>query len=226
MIKGETLSEEQLKQASLCIANEHAALQSARSGTIFEANGRTSIFLSSVSTTLVALALIGQVSGLGQAFQIFCLILFPCLFFIGIVTFHRTLQSNIEDLIYDLGLIRLRHFYIEVVPQLKNYFILTTMDDLRFYKGAVSTLDIEGKPSWWQIFLTNSGMIAIINSVLAGVFGGLVAGIITLPLYFCLTSGVGLFLLSQTIHFGYQTKFWRRFDRGYKPMFPGQSQSE
>jgi hypothetical protein len=216
----EVLNEDQLRQASQFIANEHAALQSGRSSTVFEANGRTGIFLSSVSTTLVALALVGQVSGLSQPFYIFSLILFPCLFFIGVVTFHRTLQSNIEDLVYDLGLIRLRHFYIEVVPELKNYLILTTNDDLRYYRGPVTTLELNVRPSWWQMFLTNSGMIAIINSVLAGVFGGLVIGAFALPFFVSIGCGLVVFVASEIVHFLSQARVWNKFRKGYKPLFP------
>src|SRR3954464_16106700 len=47
---------------------EHFNLQTARAGTISEANGRASIYLAAVSSNLIALAFIGQMSRLPPAF--------------------------------------------------------------------------------------------------------------------------------------------------------------
>ena len=41
-------------------------------------------------------------------------------------------------------------------------------------------------PSWWQVFLTTAGMIAVINSVLVGVFVGLLlAALLSFHLLVC-----------------------------------------
>jgi hypothetical protein len=50
---------------------EHFNLQTARAATISEANGRASIYLAAVSSNLIALAFIGQMSRLGSAFYAF-----------------------------------------------------------------------------------------------------------------------------------------------------------
>jgi hypothetical protein len=57
--------------------------------TISEANGRASIYLAAVSSNLIALAFIGQMSRLGMDFYAFALILLPVLAFVGVVTFQR-----------------------------------------------------------------------------------------------------------------------------------------
>jgi hypothetical protein len=44
------------------LITEHTNLQAARSATVFEANGRTTLFLGAVSSGIVALAFIGQAS--------------------------------------------------------------------------------------------------------------------------------------------------------------------
>lgn len=147
---------------------EHYNLQSGRSTTVSDTNGRSSLFLSTVSMTLIALTFIGQISHLGQAFFVFALVLFPSLFFFGIVTFERVLQSAIEDVIYARGINRLRHLYVEIAPELKEYFILSTHDD---DNSAYSNM--AAKATWWQVFLTTPGMIGIITSILGGVFVGL-----------------------------------------------------
>ena len=62
---------------------EHFNLQTARSLTISEANGRASIYLAALSGNLIALAFVGQMSRLGAAFYAFALILLPVLAFVG-----------------------------------------------------------------------------------------------------------------------------------------------
>ena len=53
------------------LTTEHYTLQSARSSTITEANGRSSLFLSAVSGATVALALVAQLDKLGDTFRVF-----------------------------------------------------------------------------------------------------------------------------------------------------------
>ena len=71
------------------VTTEHFTLQTGRGITVAEANGRVGVYLSTVSTTLVALAFIGQMSHLGPAFYLFGLILFASVFFLGLFTFAR-----------------------------------------------------------------------------------------------------------------------------------------
>src|SRR5690242_3946859 len=59
------------------MTTEHYNLQSGRSMTIAEANGRASLFAGAVSSGLVALALVGQSSQLGTAFFVFSLVVLP-----------------------------------------------------------------------------------------------------------------------------------------------------
>src|SRR3954466_2814556 len=68
---------------------EHFNLQTARAATVSEANGRATIYLAALSSGLIALAFIGQMSRLGPAFDAFALIVLPVLAFIGVVTAVR-----------------------------------------------------------------------------------------------------------------------------------------
>src|SRR5689334_22233859 len=74
------------------MTTEHYNLQTGRSMTIAEANGRASLFVGAVSSGLVALALVGQLSRLGTAFLVFSLVVLPTLFLMGLLTFERVLQ--------------------------------------------------------------------------------------------------------------------------------------
>jgi hypothetical protein len=58
------------------------------------------VFLGAVSGGLIALGLVASAAKTGVAFYMFGLILLPTLAFVGLATFHRVLQSGIEDLRY------------------------------------------------------------------------------------------------------------------------------
>ena len=111
------------------MTTEHFTLQTARAATVAESNGRSSLFTGAVSSAVVAMAFIGQVSGMNDAFFVFGLVLFPSLIFLGFVTFDRVLQTALEDWIYASEINRIRHYYAEIAPEMKRYFIQSTHDD-------------------------------------------------------------------------------------------------
>src|SRR5918996_2322410 len=112
---------DRLGPAVTMATTEHFNLQTARAATISEANGRASIYLAAVSSNLIALAFIGQMSRLGPAFYAFALILLPVLAFIGIVTYQRLVQSSIEDIAYAQRIGRFRDFYLTLAPEFAPY---------------------------------------------------------------------------------------------------------
>jgi hypothetical protein len=195
------------------MTTEHYNLQTGRAMTISEANGRSSLFVGAVSSGLVALAFVGQISHLGTAFFLFSLVVLPTLLFMGLITFERVLQSGLADFMYAIGINRIRHLYLEYAPQMQPYIILSPHDD---GEGSLARKTIH--PSWWQVFLTTAGMIAVINSVLAGSFVGLLLAAFTLPLWACTSAGVVTCFVSVGIHQRYQSGQWMRVKR----LFPSQ----
>src|ERR671930_2057865 len=109
------------QRALQCLTTEHFALQTARAATIQEANQRANLFLTSVSSATIALAFVAQVTQMGEPFLLFSLILLPCLYFIGLVTFVRTVQVAIEDMVHARGMARIRHYYVEHAPEMERY---------------------------------------------------------------------------------------------------------
>ena len=163
------------------MTTEHFTLQTARSATITEANGRCALFIGSLSSAVVALAFIGQASGLSEGFFLFGLVLFPSLLFLGIFTFKRVLQTAVEDIIYARGINRIRHYYVESAPEARRYFVESIHDDT---VGALHGMGIVPTDSKWELFQTSAGMIAVINSVIGGVFVGLLGRFLfSLPTY-------------------------------------------
>jgi hypothetical protein len=199
------------------MTTEHYNLQSGRSMTISEANGRSSLFVGAVSSGLVALALVGQISHLGTAFFVFSLVVIPTLLFMGLITFERVLQAGSADIVYARGINRIRHLYLEYAPQMQPYFILSTHDDQEGTLGQEAM-----QTSWWQVFLSVAGMMAVINSVLAGSFVGLLLAAFALPLWVTTSAGVVTFLVSVGLHQRYQWRQWMRLGRNLPVLFPSQ----
>jgi hypothetical protein len=147
---------------------EHFNLQTARAATVSEANGRATLYLAALSSSLIALAFIGQMSRLGPAFDAFALIVLPVLGFIGAVTFERLVQLSLEDIAYAQRIGRLRDFYVTVAPELAPYVLVV--------RGAAADASLDGgrpRPTAWQLTLTTAGMIAVVNSVVLGSCAGL-----------------------------------------------------
>jgi hypothetical protein len=199
------------------MTTEHYNLQSGRSMTISESNGRSSLFVGAVSSGLIALTFVGQIAHLGTAFFVFSLIVIPTLFFMGLITFERVLQAGSADNVYARGINRIRHLYLEYAPQMQPYFILSTYDDQEGTLGQEAM-----QTSWWQVFLSMAGMIAVINSVLAGSFVGLLLAAFALPLWITTSAGVVTFLVSVGLHQRYQWRQWMRLGRDLPVLFPSQ----
>jgi hypothetical protein len=164
---------------------------------------------------LIALTFVGQISRLGTAFFVFSLVVIPTLFFMGLITFERVLQSGSADFMYARGINCIRHLYLEYAPQMQPYFILSSHDDREETLGHEAM-----QTSWWQVFLNTAGMIAVINSVLVGSFVGLLLADLTLPLWVCTSVGVVTFLVSISIHQRYQWRQWMRLERNLPALFP------
>jgi hypothetical protein len=203
------------------MTTEHFALQTARSATIAEANGRCALFLGSVSSSVVALAFIGQASGLSEGFFLFGLVLFPSLLFLGIFTFKRVLQTAVEDIVYARGINRIRHYYIDLAPEVRRYFIASIHDDT---EGALRGMGIVPTTSKWEFFQTSSGMIAVINSVIGGVFVGLLCRFLfSFSIYANFGIGTAFFLVGVFIQRNFIAKKFADLESRLETLFPSDS---
>jgi hypothetical protein len=183
------------------VTTEHFTLQGARSSTISESTGRANVFLGAVSGGLVALGLVATAAKTGVAFYMFGLILLPTLAFVGLATFHRVLQSGMEDLAYARRIALLRDYYFEHAPELTGYLL-----------NPAERLPTPGLGiGLWQQFVTLAGMVAVITAVLAGSAGGLLAAIASgHSLVAALVVGVVVAAAALTGLTRYQNSAWIR----------------
>ena len=181
------------------LTTEHFTLQGARSGTITESLGRTTIYLGSLSASLVALALVFQGSAVDD-FRLFALVILPALVFLGTVTFVRVLETGIEDAIYGLAINRIRHYYLELAGDDARYFVLGGNDDVQ---GGLANMGLS--PSPWRPFFSVASVIAVINSMVAGALAGITLDVFV-PRTIALIVGVVLAVAALTIHYRLGTR--------------------
>jgi len=165
--------EELSPQALQILSTEHWSLLSARSLGYTEAMSRASTFLAALSGAIVALALVSQATHFGDGFTAFALVLLPVVFFLGVVTILRLGQINREDAHWVQGMNRIRHAYLEIAPELEQYFVTSRYDDQPgVLASAMGPTEIRMP---WQGFIALPGVVAVLDSVVAGAVGAIAA---------------------------------------------------
>jgi hypothetical protein len=101
------------------LVTEHFVQGSARAATITESNGRAAIYLSAVSSGLVAFGFLAQGPGRLDPFVAAVL---PALFILGIFTFVRLVQTSIEAAVLSVQIQRIRGYYRTLVPEAQQFF--------------------------------------------------------------------------------------------------------
>lgn len=208
------------------LATEHWSLLAARALSWNESFSRTSMLLATLSATVVALALAAQVAEFGPAFVAFALVVLPFVELVGVATFARLGEANREDLQSIQGMNRIRHAYVEIAPQLEPYFVADRHDDLPALFSAYgmrpgSMSSVRGVLH--HAFVMTQGMVGIINSMVAGVFGFLLA--IQAGTSAAVGMGAGGLFLAVTLglQLAYGRLTFRRIREGMTVHFPSSS---
>src|SRR5215813_147388 len=161
------------------LATEHWSLLATRSTTQSEVLSRISTFLMLVSSSIVSLALIGQVTRFDGRFITFALLLLGALVVIGTLAQMRVGNASMEDLAHVIGMNRLRAAYVELDPGIERYLVTSAHDD---HNGLWQTYNHLAGPNPMLQPLAGSGMfIAFLNSGLTGVVAALVAVALDAP---------------------------------------------
>ncbi len=144
--------------------------------------------------------------------------LLPVVYFLGVATFVRLAQVNWEDARWTQGMNRIRNAYVQLAPELEPYFVTSRYDDdLGILQSSVA---MPGRPPRTQAFVAVPGVVAVIDSVVAGAAAG-IAGIgLDLGLAGVLVLGGAFFLLSLA---GFAVWAGRQIERvrgELHPIFP------
>jgi hypothetical protein len=155
------------------LATEHWSLLATRSLAWSESFSRASWFVTVVSATMVALALMADSTDFGRGFRVFALVLMPLLVVIGLATVVRLVQLNSEDVELVVGMNRLRRGYLDLAPELEGYFITGHGEDIagimRTYGGRHTRIPAAQYLS--SIALLVSVIVAVLIGALAGLIG-------------------------------------------------------
>jgi hypothetical protein len=160
------------------LSTEHWSLLASRSMTWNESFSRTGLFLSVLSASVVALGLVGGATSFGGEFTVFALVLLPVTLFVGVATFVRLDEANMEDTLWVAGMNRIRHAYVRIRPAVEPFLISGWTDDL---EGLGRTFLMTREPTrantFVHQFVTTPGMVAVIDGVLAAAIAGIVASL-------------------------------------------------
>jgi len=158
---------------------------------------RTSIFLTVLSATVVALSLVAQGTGFGQAFRVFALLVLPIALLVGLSTYIRLVEADIEDVWLVAGMNRLRQAYLQLEPELEPYFVTSHHDD---EAGVLQTYSFRPQVGLMHLFAGSPVIVGIIDAVIGGVvaavatqaLGGAVG--LQVAIGFVVTLGSGMLL--------------------------------
>jgi hypothetical protein len=179
------------------LSTEHWSLLSARGLAYNEAFTRGGMFLTFISMSMVALALLAQAMSFGNDFLVVAAIVLAFDFVIGITTYGRIAGANQDDLRALHGMARIRHGYVQLAPMLEPYFTTAIHDDVQSVIADYGPGPTGGIGVFWYALTTSGGMIGLIVSMV----GGVLAGVLALLFGMSGTAGVWVGVIGAAIVF-------------------------
>jgi hypothetical protein len=150
------------------LTTEHFVLQGALSANTGEVGTRASLYLFSLSASLVAL---GFASQSPEVFVPFVAIVLPAVFILGAFTAVRLVDSNLEGILFLNAIARIRRYYRTLAPQAGEQF---SAESGRWPENQAWP-SLQMGP-FVGFITTTASMVAFINSIVAGIGVALLAG--------------------------------------------------
>jgi hypothetical protein len=136
------------------LVTEHFVLQSAASSTISESGSRVSIYLSTLSSGLVAM---GFASSSHRALAALAFTVLPTVFILGWFTVVRLIDTSVTNVVSQRRMELIRRYYAALVPSSPPYF---ETDEAAANHGV--------RYDRWAFLFTMASMVIVVNSVLGG----------------------------------------------------------
>jgi hypothetical protein len=137
------------------LVTEHFVLQSASSSTISESGSRVSIYLSALSSGLVA---IGFASTSRRALESLAFTVLPVVFVLGCFTVVRLVDTSVANVVAQRRMDLIRRYYASLTPSAVPYF-----------GGERSGAGDRGvRYGRWSFLYTMASMVIVVNSVVGG----------------------------------------------------------
>ena len=206
------------------LATEHWSLLATRSLGYTDSFGRANMFFAVLSGAVIALALVAQGGRFDTMFFVAAILLLAIVFFVGMATIARIGHLNADDAHWLLGMNRIRHAYLDMHPELSQYFVTGQHDDMR---GVFATLGLEATMPGRNLlsdishgFQTLPGMLTIVVAVVAGAWGTVVAVALGGSQPVAIVAGTACFLLTVIANGIFGRRAIVVSAKQWKPRFP------
>lgn len=178
------------------------------------------MFLTLLSASIIALALVADATGFGAETTMLALVLLPVVFLVGIAAYVRLVQINAEEFRLVMAMNRLRRAYLTLEPGLERYLTTGHHDD---QQGVFVTYMVDGpatRLALWVYFLVNTpSIVATVDAALATAMVVLGLQAAEAPKAVAVAGGVVAFVLVWGTLFRLQRLTLRPF-RSQTPRFP------
>ena len=196
---------------------EHWSLLATRSMTWNEIFSRTGTYLTVLSATVVALSLVANATGFGANFETFALLVLPIVLLLGVGTYFRLIEADIEDAWLVIAMNRLRHAYLELAPELEPYFVASHHDD---EPGLLQTYSFRSRVGLTHWLSGSPVIVGIINSLVTGVLATVVCQAVGAGAVARTTAGIVAAIAAGVLLGATGYRKVRRVSRDYRPRFP------
>lgn len=129
---------------------------------------------------------------------------------LGLTTFARMVQRNSSIILYSRGMNRIRRFFVDHHPEVRDYLIMESCDDSPSFKSVSFS---EQLPV----------MLALINALVAGVLVSVVADkVLNWNLAFAVATWSLVFIVMLVVQVRYYNGKMRERVAGFEIRFPGE----
>jgi hypothetical protein len=203
-------------QLLTALTTEHFTLEGGRSRTMSESSARASLYIIAVSSTLVALGFVTQLSDIGDVFNVFALTVLPTLYVLGAASFVRMVECSAEDFRYGMAINRIRAYYKEIAGDRADLFLLSAHDD------PPGVLETTALPTGGRLpYFAFSSAIAVINSVVGGAaIAVALGGIADVSLGLAAGIGGAVAIVSVVAWIRYADRLFNARAAEIEPLFP------
>ncbi len=146
------------------LSTEHWSLLASRGLAWNESFARAGMFLSTLSFTAVALALVAQATTFNGDFRLFALVVLPVVLFLGIGTLLRLDHANYHDAQCIVGMNRIRAKYAQMAPDLAELFVMGVTDDERGIARTMGLIPWRSTPM--NLIAATPVVVGVLNAVL------------------------------------------------------------
>jgi hypothetical protein len=200
------------------LVTEHWSLLATRSMTWTEIFSRTGTYLTVLSAAVIALSLVANATGFGPDFRTFAMLILPVVLLIGLGTFFRLIEADVEDTWMVLGMNRLRHAYIELAPELETYFVASHHDDR---PGLMQTYAFRNRVGVTHWLSGSPLVVGVVDAVVTGVLAAVICQVAGAASTLRTLVGVGIAVVTAAVLGAIGYRKIHQVSLDYHPRFPG-----